>query len=91
MKYLKKIIAVALAAGMIISNAPVAGSAANQNSRASKRNHNWYDKCADDIDENYTYEGSDLGIEATEYYTTFKIWAPSATDIKVNYLQKRCE
>ena len=55
MKYLKKIIAVALAAGMIISNAPVAGSAANQNSRASKRNHNWYDKCADDIDENYTY------------------------------------
>ena len=88
MKYLKKIIAVALAAGMIISNAPVAGSAANQNSRASKRNHNWYDKCADDIDENYIYEGSDLGIEATEYYTTFKIWAPSATDIKVNIYRK---
>lgn len=50
MKYLKKIIAVVLAAGMIISNAPVAGSAANQNSRASKRTYNWYDKCADDID-----------------------------------------
>lgn len=88
MKYLKKIIAVVLAAGMIISNAPVAGSAANQNSRASKRTYNWYDKCADDIDENYTYEGSDLGIEATEDYTTFKIWAPSATYIKVNIYRK---
>ena len=88
MKYLKKIIAVVLAAGMIISNAPVAGSAANQNSRASKRTYNWYDKCADDIDENYTYEGSDLGIEATEDYTTFKIWAPSARYIKVNIYRK---
>ena len=88
MKYLKKIIAVVLAAGMIISNAPVAGSAANQNSRASKRTYNWYDKCADDIDENYTYEGLDLGIEATEDYTTFKIWAPSATYIKVNIYRK---
>ena len=53
-----------------------------------KRNYNWYDKCADDIDENYTYEGSDLGIEATEDYTTFKIWAPSATYIKVNIYRK---
>lgn len=80
--------AVALAAGMIISNAPVTGVAANQNSRASKRNHNWYDKCADDIDESYTYEGSDLGIEATKDATTFYIWAPSATDIKVNIYAK---
>lgn len=80
--------AVALAAGMIISNAPVTGVAANQNSRASKKGHNWYDKCADDIDESYTYDGSDLGIKAVEEATTFKIWAPSATNIKVNIYRK---
>jgi len=37
MKYLKKIIAVVLAAGMIISNAPVAGSGANQKHRGTKK------------------------------------------------------
>ena len=32
----------------------------------------------------YTYEGSDLGATWTKDKTTFRVWAPTATEVKVN-------
>lgn len=82
MKYLKKIMAVALAAGMVFSNSAVTGGA------ASLRGYNSYDKASDDIDEWYGYNAEtykkELGITYTKDATEFVLWSPTATDVKVN-------
>ncbi len=36
------------------------------------------------FEEKYTYEGTDLGANWTKESTTFRVWAPTATDVKVN-------
>ena len=52
MKYLKKIMAVALAAGMVFSGSVVDGGA------SSFKGYNSYDRASDDIDEWYAYDGT---------------------------------
>lgn len=38
---------------------------------------------SDEFESNYTYTGNDLGATWTEAQTTFKVWAPTADDVKV--------
>ncbi len=38
--------------------------------------------------ENYTYDGDDLGATIDGTSTTFKVWAPTASDVKLNLFQK---
>ena len=38
----------------------------------------------EEFEELYTYTGSDLGYTWTEDHTTFRVWAPTATAVKVN-------
>ena len=38
----------------------------------------------DEFESEYTYDGDDLGATWTKEKTTFKVWAPIATDVKVN-------
>ena len=37
-----------------------------------------------EFEEEYTYEGNDLGAQWTEEETTFKVWAPTAKQVSVN-------
>lgn len=89
MKYLKKIMAVALAAGMVFSGSVVDGGA------SSFKGYNSYDRASDDIDEWYAYDGTytydgkwtyskPLGIDYSKDATEFLLWSPTATDVKVN-------
>ncbi len=39
---------------------------------------------SDEFENAYTYNGDDLGATWTAASTTFKVWAPVATDVKVN-------
>ncbi len=39
---------------------------------------------SDEFEEAYTYTGDDLGATWSKDSTTFKVWAPLATDVKVN-------
>ncbi|MDE7183977.1 MAG: type I pullulanase, partial [Lachnospiraceae bacterium] len=38
---------------------------------------------SDEFEEQYTYEGNDLGATWTSEKTNFKVWAPTADDVKV--------
>ena len=49
---------------------------------------NSYTKAAEDIDAQYAYSGNDLGVTYTKDATTFKVWSPTATDVKVNMFAK---
>lgn len=40
---------------------------------------------------NYTYEGDDLGAVWSKENTTFKVWAPTASDVKVNLYESGTE
>lgn len=40
---------------------------------------------------NYTYEGDDLGATWSKESTTFKVWAPTASDVKVNLYESGTE
>ena len=40
-----------------------------------------------DFEAKYTYTGSDLGATWTKEKTTFRVWAPTATSVKVNLYQ----
>lgn len=39
----------------------------------------------DDFEKEYTYEGDDLGATYTRESTTFKVWAPTAEEVYVNF------
>lgn len=45
-------------------------------------------KALEELDANYRYDGDDLGATYTKDATTFKVWSPTATDIKVNIFTK---
>ena len=83
MNYLKKIMAVALAAGMVFSGSVVDGRA------SSYRVNNYFDEAANTtIDELFFYDedayGKKLGVTYEKTSTEFVVWAPVATDVKVN-------
>lgn len=74
----KKLISVALAATMISSTFCFTGMF--QTSAAA----NAYATAAAELDKNYAYSGNDLGAVYTPAATTFKVWAPTATEVKLN-------
>lgn len=43
-----------------------------------------YTKACEAIDKEYTYTGHDLGATYTPEATTFKVWAPTATEVYLN-------
>ncbi len=43
-----------------------------------------YSQAAEAIDSEYTYDGTDLGATLSESSTTFKVWAPTATEVNIN-------
>ncbi len=44
-----------------------------------------------EFDEQFYYDGNDLGITYTPQQTTFKLWAPTATEVKLKILDSKTE
>lgn len=75
--HLKKVIAVALSALMTGSLAVSSASAAVTNEALSGAYYNSSDNYA-------TYSGNDLGATYSKGSTTFKVWSPTASAVKLN-------
>lgn len=88
MKTTKKIVSVILTMCMLVSTAVVSSFAAKKGEispvSSDYARDNSYTKAAEDIDAEYAYTVDDLGITYTKDATTFKVWSPTATDVKVN-------
>ena len=78
---LNKIIAAALAVMLVGSTVSVAVSAADTESS------NPYEEQAAKYDEQ-AYSGDDLGAIYGTEDTTFKLWSPSASSVKLNIFEK---
>lgn len=88
MKTTKKIVSVILTMCMLVSTAVVSSFAAKKGEispvSSDYARDNSYTKAAENIDAEYAYTVDDLGITYTKDATTFKVWSPTATDVKVN-------
>ena len=49
---------------------------------------NVYSTASQKLDDEYGYNGTDLGATYTPEATTFKLWSPTATDVKLNLYTK---
>jgi type I pullulanase len=81
-KYLKKTVGVVLAAALTVS-AAVSVYAVDTSKSTSSAN-NSYTNASQNLDTQYGYDGNDLGATYTKNATTFKVWAPTATSVKLN-------
>ena len=88
MRTTKKIVSAVLAACMLASTAVVSSFAATADDSSAVSSDyardNSYTKAAEDIDAQYAYSGNDLGVTYTKGATTFKVWSPTATGVKLN-------
>lgn len=75
----KRILSIMLTLCMVLMLAPKAVFA--ESSTGSKSS---YTKACEAIDKEYTYTGHDLGATYTPEATTFKVWAPTATEVYLN-------
>jgi type I pullulanase len=69
---------------MLIVSAAFCVSAADSSKKSSGGSNNTYTNASQQLDNQYGYDGKDLGATYTESATTFKIWAPTATSVKLN-------
>lgn len=79
---IKKIISLALCCTTAASTAVFVNAADNSKNRTSSSNN--YTNASQNLDTKYGYDGKDLGATYTKSGTTFKVWAPTAKDVKVN-------
>ncbi len=84
MRTTKKIVSAVLAACMLASTSVVAGFAATVDDSSSVGVTTAYSKACEALDKEYIYSGNDLGATYTPEKTTFKVWSPTATEIKLN-------
>ncbi len=80
--YLRKTVSALLIAALVIS--AVISVCAVDSSKQSSGASNSYTRASQNLDNNYGYDGKDLGATYTKSATTFKVWAPTATSVKVN-------
>ncbi len=81
----KKVISVILAVVMLATTFTLSGFsafAAEIDEQVSSANAK--SAAAMEIDKNYRYDGNDLGATYSPESTTFKVWAPTATEVAVN-------
>ena len=78
----KKILS-ALLCVMLIASSVVMASAADYTKGQTGLDTD-YSNASQALDETYGYDGDDLGATYTPEGTTFKLWAPTAQDVKLN-------
>lgn len=79
---MKRIISVVLSIMMLATVIPFATVSS---SAATASTPTKYETAAHKIDSMYRYNGTDLGATYTKEATTFKVWAPTAKSVKVNF------
>ncbi len=77
----KKLLSALLCAMLILSSVVMAGAASTDKSATGDTA---YATAARQLDNEYGYNGNDLGATYSKESTTFKVWAPTATSIKLN-------
>lgn len=87
MRTTRKIISAVLAVCMLASTSIVTGFAATDSSESVGADTK-YTTAAQEIDDKYAYDGDDLGAAYTKDSTIFKVWSPTATEVKVNIYTK---
>ncbi len=80
--HLRKLVSASLAVLLIISAAVSVYAADTAKNSAGASNS--YTQASQNIDNQYGYDGTDLGATYTKSATTFKVWAPTATSVSVN-------
>lgn len=92
MKNTKKFVSVVLAFCMLGTTTAVTSMAATTDAETVSGGSVAVDttatKALEELDANYRYDGDDLGVTYTKDATTFKVWSPTATEIKVNIFTK---
>lgn len=78
----KKILSAMLCVLLVVSSIVVAGAATTDASSTSADTP--YSFASQQLDEEYGYDGNDLGATYTPEATTFKVWAPTATSVTLN-------
>ncbi len=76
----KKILSTLLCVVLLASCVVVANAAASKSATGDTA----YATAAQALDDKYGYDGDDLGATYSKDSTTFKVWAPTAIEIKVN-------
>lgn len=85
MKMSKKVISVVLVIAMLATTFCMSSfSAFAAESDAATTGANAKADAAMAIDQQYRYDGNDLGATYTPEKTTFKVWAPTATEVTLN-------
>ena len=77
---LRKILSILLATIMVLSSLALLTVSAE----SEVVNSNPYSVAAMELDEQYAYDGDDLGCTYTPEATTFKVWAPTSTKAVLN-------
>ena len=77
----KKFLSALLCVLLIASSVVMAGAATAKNAAGADTE---YAVAARQLDNKYGYNGNDLGATYSKESTTFKVWAPTATEIKLN-------
>ena len=77
----KKLLSALLCAMLILSSVVMAGAASTDKAVTGDTK---YATAARELDNNYGYNDNDLGATYSKESTTFKVWAPTATSIKLN-------
>ena len=84
MRTSKKVISSVLAACMLASTSVIAGFAATDDGAVGAATTDRNVAACDAIDKEYAYSGNDLGATYTKERTVFKVWSPTATEVKLN-------
>ena len=77
----KKILSTLLCVALILSSIVLVAAADTSKSATGDTK---YTTASQTLDEQYGYDGDDLGATYTKEATTFKVWSPLATAVKVN-------
>ncbi|MCH5297049.1 MAG: type I pullulanase [Ruminococcus sp.] len=83
MRTTKKFISTVLAVCMLASTSALVGSAAVDSSSSVGADTPYSNACQA-LDDEYAYSGNDLGATYAKDKTVFKVWSPTATEVKVN-------
>ncbi|MBQ2971736.1 MAG: type I pullulanase [Ruminococcus sp.] len=81
MKKFRRILSIVMALLMLVSVTTVGAFA--EEAEEEPANPNPYSAAAMALDDEYAYDGT-LGATYTKEYTTFEVWAPTATAVSVN-------
>ena len=83
MRTTKKIVSAVLAVCMLASTSVVSSFAATVNDDTVGITTPYSTAC-EALDKEYAYSGNDLGATYAPEKTTFKVWSPTATEVKLN-------